>query len=95
MKTRLKTDINDSFAIHSFAFNDKQDIELYKINEFVDFVKKLNESMPVIPEYQKLFNIFNVNYLRTCFFEKNSAADRVNLFSIALFISISCFSYPN
>jgi hypothetical protein len=77
IKTRLRTDINDSFDVNSFAFNDKQDIELNKINDFVDFVKKLNESMSIVPEYQKLFGLFNVNYLKICFFETNSAADRV------------------
>ena len=81
IKRRLRSDINDAFGIHAFVFNDKQDMELNKINEFATFVKKLNETMSVVPEYQKLFGLLNVNYLKICFFETNSAADRVNILS--------------
>ncbi len=89
IKKRLRTDINDSFNVNPFAFNDKQDIQLNKINDFVDFVRKLNESMSIIHEYQKLFNLFKVNYLKICFFEANSAADRVKF----LFPFIISFFY--
>lgn len=77
IKQRIRTDIHDSFSVHEFVFNDKQDIQLPKILTFVEFVTKLTQSMSVIHEYQKLFTIFNVNYMKICFFETSSAADRV------------------
>lgn len=36
--------------------------------------------MSVINEYQKIFALFNVNYIKICFFETDSAADRVKYF---------------
>ena len=36
--------------------------------------------MSVIKEYQKLFKTFHINYLKICFFQKKSAADRVNIY---------------
>jgi len=33
--------------------------------------------MSNINEYQKIFALFDVNYIKICFFETNSAADRV------------------
>ncbi|CAF1516862.1 unnamed protein product, partial [Rotaria sordida] len=55
IKTRLQTDINDLFSVHSFVFNDKNDIRLNTVREFIEFVKKLAESMSIINEYQQLF----------------------------------------
>ncbi|CAF1432139.1 unnamed protein product, partial [Rotaria sordida] len=77
IKTRLQTDINDLFSIHSFVFNDKNDIQLNTVREFLEFVKKLAESMSIINEYQQLFSSFNISYIKTCFFETNSAGDRL------------------
>ncbi|CAF5161347.1 unnamed protein product, partial [Rotaria sp. Silwood1] len=33
--------------------------------------------MSIIKEYQKLFASFNISYIKTCFFETNSAGDRL------------------
>ena len=77
VKTRLQTDISDSFSVHSFAFNDKEDIQFNVVREFRDYVRKLADSMSVIQDYSKLFALFNINYIKVCFFESNSAADRV------------------
>ncbi|CAF4240234.1 unnamed protein product, partial [Rotaria sordida] len=77
IKTRLQTDINDLFSVHSFVFNDKNDIRLNTVREFLEFVKKLAESMSIINEYQQLFSSFNISYIKTCFFETNSADDRL------------------
>ncbi|CAF4077538.1 unnamed protein product, partial [Rotaria sordida] len=77
IKTRLQTDINDLFSIHSFVFNDKNDIQLNTVREFLEFVKKLAESMSIINEYQQLFSSFNISYIKTCFFETNNAGDRL------------------
>lgn len=77
IKTRLQTDINDSFSVHPFVFNDKEDVQLNTIRDFLDYVKKLAESMSFIAEYNKIFALFNTNYIKICFFEPNSAADRV------------------
>ncbi|CAF4901586.1 unnamed protein product [Rotaria sp. Silwood1] len=77
IKTRLQTDINDSFSVHSLVFQDRNDIQLNTVREFFEFVEKLAESMSIITEYQKLFASFNVNYIKTCFFEQNSAGHRV------------------
>ena len=85
MRTRLQSDINDSFSLHSFVFNDKEDIQLNIVRDFIDYVKKLAESMSVIPEYNKSFALFNTNYIKICFFETNSAADRVRF----------CFNFVN
>jgi hypothetical protein len=38
--------------------------------------------MSIIPEYNKSFALFNTNYIKICFFETNSAADRVRFYSI-------------
>lgn len=92
IKQRIRTDINDSFAVHEFVFNDKNDIQLTKILTFIDFVTKLTQSMSVIHEYQKLFTVFNVNYIKICFFETNSAADQVKrMFSIIRITSLIDF----
>ena len=80
MKNRLRTDIMSSFGLYEFDFNDKQDFQLPEVFKFVDFVAKLNQSMAIIPEYQRLFTVFNVNYIKTCFFTMNSAGDQVNYF---------------
>ena len=77
IKTRLRSDINDYFALNSFSFNNKDDIQLNEIKEFLNFIIKVTKSMPLLPEYQKHFMIFNVNYMKVCFFESNSAGDRV------------------
>jgi hypothetical protein len=79
IRLRLQTDINDSFTLHSFAFNDKYDIQLNLVRDFVEYVKKIAESMSIINEYNKIFALFNVNYIKICFFESNSAGDRVRL----------------
>jgi len=90
IKIRLRTDINDSFSLYSFVFNDKDDIQFNKVQEFFDYVKKLDDSMAVIHEYQTIFALFHVNYIKICFFETNSAADRVTKYSIFL---INIFSF--
>ncbi|CAF1526787.1 unnamed protein product, partial [Rotaria sordida] len=77
IKTRLQTDINDLFSVHSFVFNDKNDIRLNTVRKFLEFVKKLAESMSIINEYQQLFSSFNISYIKTCFFETNNAGDRL------------------
>ncbi|CAF4550359.1 unnamed protein product, partial [Rotaria sp. Silwood2] len=77
IKTRLQTDINDSFRVQSFAFQDKNDIQLNTVRQFLEFIKKLSESMSIIKQYQKLFSSFNINYIKACFFETNSAGDRL------------------
>ncbi len=38
--------------------------------------------MSIIPEYNKSFALFNINYIKICFFETNSAADRVRFYLI-------------
>jgi hypothetical protein len=80
IKTRLRTDINDSFSVNSFVFNDNNDIQLTEVRDFLNYVIKLAESMSTVPEYQKIFVVFDVNYIKICFFEPNSAADRVKYF---------------
>ena len=80
MKNRLRTDITGSFGLYVFDFNDKQDFQVPNVSKFVDFVAKLNQSMAIIPEYQRLFTVFNVNYIKTCFFETSNAGDQVNYF---------------
>ncbi|CAF0823207.1 unnamed protein product [Rotaria sp. Silwood1] len=77
IKIRLQTDINDSFSVHPFVFQDRNDIQLNAVREFIEYVQKLAESMSSIKEYQKLFASFNVNYVKACFFEPNSAGDRL------------------
>ncbi|UJR27967.1 hypothetical protein I4U23_009225 [Adineta vaga] len=78
MKTRLQIDINDSFTVHAFVFNDKEDIQFNKIRDFLDYVKKIAESMSNLPEYNKIFASFDINYTKICFFETDSAADRLS-----------------
>ncbi|CAF1360717.1 unnamed protein product, partial [Rotaria sordida] len=77
IKTRLQMDISDLFSVHSFVFNDKNGIQLNTIREFLEFVKKLTKSMSIIKEYQKFFLSFNMSYIKVCFFETNSAGDRL------------------
>ena len=77
IEMRLHSDINDSFNLQPFVFNDKHEIHLNMVRNFVDYVKKLAESMSIIPEYNKIFSLFNVNYIEICMLETNSAADRV------------------
>jgi hypothetical protein len=77
IKARLQTDISDSFHVHSFVFNDKEDIQFNVVREFRDYVRRLADSMSVIEDYSKLFALFNINYIKVCFFESNSAADQV------------------
>lgn len=84
IKTRLRTDINDSFSVNLFVFNDKYSTELNKFQDFLDYVTKLSESMSIINEYQKIFALFDVNYIKICFFETNNAADRVKLIFILI-----------
>jgi hypothetical protein len=88
IRSRLQTDINDSFEQNSFAFNDTNDIELNMVRQFVEYVRKLAESMSVIKEYNELFATFNINYIKICFFESNSAGDRVRLFSFFFVLRI-------
>ncbi|CAF1256747.1 unnamed protein product [Rotaria sp. Silwood1] len=77
IKTRLQTDINDAFSIDTFVFRDNNDIQLNAIRAFLEFIKKLVKSMAIIQEYQKIFATFDVNYIKTCFFEPNNAGDRL------------------
>lgn len=77
IKARLQTDMSDSLNLHSYVFNDKNNIQLTDVQEFVDYVSKLAESMSVIQEYNLIFGLFGVTYIKICFFETNSAADRV------------------
>ena len=95
IKTRLQTDINDSFSLHSFVFNDKEDIQLNNIRDFLEYVKKLAESMAVLQEYTKIFALFNTNYIKICFFDTNSAADRVRLNTVQPVFFMIRFSYLN
>ncbi|CAF1269445.1 unnamed protein product [Rotaria sp. Silwood1] len=77
IKTRLQMDINDSFSIHSFIFQDKNGLQLTNVRKFIEFIEKLTESMLIIKEYQKIFSLVNINYIKTCFFHYNSASDRL------------------
>ena len=78
IKIRLQNDINDSFILHSFVFNNKHDIQMNIVRDFVEYIKKIAESMSVISEYNKIFALFNINYTKICFFESNSAGDTVS-----------------
>jgi len=52
--------------------------------------------MSIINEYQEMFALFDVNYIKICFFETNSAADRVKLIIILIKnIFFYIFSYLN
>ena len=77
IKARLQTDISNSFSVDTFVFNDKNDIQLTSVQKFVDYAKELAESMNVIQEYNTIFGLFGVTYTKICFFQANSAADRV------------------
>lgn len=77
IKIRLQTDINDSFSLHPFVFNDKHDIQINFVRDFIEYVRKISDSMSIISEYNKIFALFNINYIKICFFETNSAGDRV------------------
>ncbi len=89
LKIRLRTDINDLFVVNSFIFNNIDDIQLNKVRDFLDFVTKLTESMSTIRDYQKIFGLFNVNYIKICFFESDSAADRVKFYSFCFLSELS------
>ena len=69
--------MNDSFNVHRFVFNDKHDTQSSIVRDFVEYVKRIAESMSVIHEYKELFSSFNTNYIKICFFEANGAGDRV------------------
>ncbi|CAF3827255.1 unnamed protein product [Rotaria sp. Silwood1] len=77
IKTRLQMDINDSFSVHPFVFQDRNDLQLNAVRKFLEFVEKLAESMSIIKKYQELFASFNVSYIKICFFEPNSAGDHL------------------
>lgn len=77
IKIRLKTDIDDAFSLYGSLFNDSADIQLKLVEDFCEFVKKLADSMTSIGNYDKLFAIFGVAYIKVCFFEENNASDRV------------------
>lgn len=77
IKQRLQADIDDSFSCYSLSFNDKDDIHLTAIGEFLEYVKKIYESMSIMPEYLQCFVQFDVNYVKECYFVQNSAGDRV------------------
>lgn len=90
VKSRLQTDITDSFGLHAFSFNSTDDIQLNTVREFMEYVKKLAESMGIINDYEKLFSSSNISYIRICFFEVNGASDCVRS-SIYLFIDLLHF----
>lgn len=78
IKSRLLTDISDTFHLNSFTFNDKDDSQLnIMVENFLNFVRKLAESMSTISDYNRLFALFGISYVKICFFETNSAGDRV------------------
>jgi len=77
INTRIRTDINDCFTVNSFSFYDKDDMQINQIKELVQFVLKIKQSMVLVSDYQKHFNNYDVNYMKICYFESNSAADRV------------------
>ncbi|CAF0826106.1 unnamed protein product [Adineta ricciae] len=89
IKTRLHTDINDTFSLHSFVFNDKEDIQLNNIRDFLEYVKKLAESTALLPEYTKIFEPVNTNYIKICFFDTNSAADRLSELTMCLLTNMT------
>lgn len=85
IKARLRKDIADLFAIEPFDLNEKSQIQLNTVKSFVDFVKKIDESMLLICQYNQLFQLFGGNYVKTCFFEPGSAADRVRTIAFLRF----------
>ena len=79
IKIRIQADINDSFNLHGFVFNNENDTQLNLARNFLDYLKKLDESMSIIQEYKNIFSSFNVNYIKICFFDAASAGDRVKI----------------
>ncbi|CAF3534518.1 unnamed protein product [Adineta steineri] len=77
IRLRLPNDINDSFNLHTFVVNEKNEIQLHTARDFLDYVKKLAESMSLIPEYDEICTKYNANYIKICFFGRNSAGDRL------------------
>ena len=77
MKLRLQADISDVFARHSSLSVDTARIQLKPAAEFQKFVQQIADSMGLLTEYNKLFSLFGISYIKICFFEANSAADRV------------------
>lgn len=77
MEIRLQADIADAFARHSSLFDETTEFQFTAAEEFRKFVEQLAISMNWLTEYNKLFSLFDVPYIKICFFDANGAADRV------------------
>lgn len=89
---RLQMDVCEVFSSHHLSFIDTNDIKLDPIKDYLVTVakvavsiSKMPDSVSLLREYVKLFALFNIDYVKSCFFEPESAGDRVSysvIFSI-------------
>lgn len=76
IRERLRTDINDSFAFDELSLR-CDDLRLTAIQKYLEYIKKLADSMPFMSEYIQVYSLFNIDYIKECYFERNSAGDHV------------------
>jgi hypothetical protein len=97
VKHRLQTDINQSFDLETSALNNCDTNPLNAVRDFLKYVEKIArsikvvESMSIALEYNEVFALFEMNYIKMCFFEENGVADRVCL--IVFFFLIIVLDY--
>ncbi|CAF1373508.1 unnamed protein product [Rotaria sordida] len=69
--------IQSIFDFYSSLFNNENNTQFNNIRDLLEYIKKIDVSMSIIHEYEKLFSLFNISYIKICFFQANSAGDRL------------------